>query len=226
MKNRFDIQPPTEAVFLCLKITRLLIEPGIDIADNQGLHFFAGLDLMPVAVVRMTGGTLKVDQRAGAFITEPLQVLYIVVVPVKAILPSVLQVDPLAEDYVYNSTYAFQENKMGMGRELEGLELYPINPTNMFNFEGGGKPVLTFGLHNIELPIAERDDSGGLAASIGNVAKAIYNGAASTFNEGMQGGNMGDMVADGVAEMGNTARRIENGEGTTADIENAVAAGL
>ena len=38
------------------------------------------------------------------------------------------QVDPLAEDYVYNSTYAFQENKMGMGRELEGLELYPINP--------------------------------------------------------------------------------------------------
>ncbi|MGI9527356.1 MAG: RHS repeat domain-containing protein [Weeksellaceae bacterium] len=34
-----------------------------------------------------------------------------------------MSVDPLAEDYVYNSTYAFQENKMGMGRELEGLEL-------------------------------------------------------------------------------------------------------
>lgn len=33
------------------------------------------------------------------------------------------QIDPLAEDYVYNSTYAFQENKMGMGVELEGLEL-------------------------------------------------------------------------------------------------------
>lgn len=33
------------------------------------------------------------------------------------------QVDPLAEDYMYNSTYAFQENKMGMGIELEGLEL-------------------------------------------------------------------------------------------------------
>src|SRR5690625_937034 len=32
-------------------------------------------------------------------------------------------VDPLAEQYAYNSTYAFQENKMGMGRELEGLEL-------------------------------------------------------------------------------------------------------
>ncbi|MGY3792179.1 DUF6443 domain-containing protein [Aquimarina sp. 433] len=33
------------------------------------------------------------------------------------------QIDPLAEDYTYNSTYAFQENKIGMGVELEGLEL-------------------------------------------------------------------------------------------------------
>lgn len=34
-----------------------------------------------------------------------------------------MSIDPLAEKYPYNSTYAFQENKMGMGRELEGLEL-------------------------------------------------------------------------------------------------------
>ncbi|PID68470.1 MAG: hypothetical protein CR989_05190, partial [Flavobacteriales bacterium] len=34
-------------------------------------------------------------------------------------------VDPLAKDYVYNSTYAFQENKLGMGIELEGAELVP-----------------------------------------------------------------------------------------------------
>lgn len=33
------------------------------------------------------------------------------------------QIDPLAEEYTYNSTYAFQENKMGMGVELEGLEM-------------------------------------------------------------------------------------------------------
>ena len=32
------------------------------------------------------------------------------------------QIDPLAEDYTYNSTYAFQENKLGSGIELEGLE--------------------------------------------------------------------------------------------------------
>ena len=33
------------------------------------------------------------------------------------------QIDPLAEDYMYNSTYAFQENKLGIGIELEGLEV-------------------------------------------------------------------------------------------------------
>ena len=35
-------------------------------------------------------------------------------------------VDPLAEEYTYNSTYAFQENKLGLGIELEGLELKRI----------------------------------------------------------------------------------------------------
>ena len=33
------------------------------------------------------------------------------------------QIDPLAEDYTYNSPYAFQENKLGVGIELEGLEV-------------------------------------------------------------------------------------------------------
>jgi len=41
------------------------------------------------------------------------------------------QIDPLAEDYVYNSTYAFQENKMGMGVELEGLELGNLSPIDV-----------------------------------------------------------------------------------------------
>jgi RHS repeat-associated protein len=34
-------------------------------------------------------------------------------------------VDPLAAKYPYNSAYAFQENKLGLGRELEGLQLGP-----------------------------------------------------------------------------------------------------
>lgn len=39
------------------------------------------------------------------------------------------QVDPLSENYYYNSTYAFQENKLGMGVELEGRELDPWSLT-------------------------------------------------------------------------------------------------
>ncbi len=35
-------------------------------------------------------------------------------------------IDPLAEKYTYNSTYAFAENKLGLGRELEGCELGPL----------------------------------------------------------------------------------------------------
>jgi RHS repeat-associated protein len=35
-------------------------------------------------------------------------------------------VDPLAASYVYNSPYSFAENKLGLGVELEGLELGPM----------------------------------------------------------------------------------------------------
>ena len=34
-------------------------------------------------------------------------------------------IDPKAEDYSYNATYAFSENKLGLGIELEGAEVYP-----------------------------------------------------------------------------------------------------
>ncbi len=34
-----------------------------------------------------------------------------------------IQIDPLADDFPYNSTYSFSENKLGLGVELEGLEL-------------------------------------------------------------------------------------------------------
>src|SRR6186713_164461 len=36
------------------------------------------------------------------------------------------QVDPLSEDYVHNSTYAFSENKVTSHVELEGLESFSI----------------------------------------------------------------------------------------------------
>jgi len=40
-----------------------------------------------------------------------------------------IQIDPLADKYVHNSTYAFSENKVTGHVELEGLESVSINPT-------------------------------------------------------------------------------------------------
>ncbi|MEV8577403.1 RHS repeat-associated core domain-containing protein, partial [Elizabethkingia anophelis] len=42
-------------------------------------------------------------------------------------------IDPLASKYPYNSPYALQENKLGMGVELEGLELFPFEFLLMSN---------------------------------------------------------------------------------------------
>jgi hypothetical protein len=45
--------------------------------------------------------------------------------PSDPVLGRFWQIDPLAEQYVYNSPYALQENKFGRGVELEGKELLP-----------------------------------------------------------------------------------------------------
>ncbi|MCQ4142678.1 RHS repeat domain-containing protein [Chryseobacterium sp. EO14] len=50
-------------------------------------------------------------------------------------------IDPLAEKYPYNSTFAFQENKLGMGVELEGLELLK-NHSGFFAIHGNEMKVV------------------------------------------------------------------------------------
>ncbi|QMU66453.1 MAG: hypothetical protein GKR88_20645 [Flavobacteriaceae bacterium] len=35
-----------------------------------------------------------------------------------------ISIDPVAQNYAYNSPYAFAENKLGLGGELEGKELF------------------------------------------------------------------------------------------------------
>ncbi|AXP80080.1 hypothetical protein CJ739_987 [Mariniflexile rhizosphaerae] len=126
------------------------------------------------------------------------------------------QIDPLAEDYVYNSTYAFQENKMGMGTELEGLELKEF----IFNDTGKGKPVLTLGLHHIKLPTINRMEGGGIIGFVENGLRSAWNGIAGTWNAGMDGANMGDITTEGFNEMGKMADRIVEGKGTVQDAEN------
>ena len=53
-------------------------------------------------------------------------------------------IDPLAEDFAYNATYAFAENKLGMGKELEGRELF--SNQMLFNIIRSGSE----GLQNIK----------------------------------------------------------------------------
>ncbi|SNY99680.1 DUF6443 domain-containing protein [Flagellimonas pacifica] len=85
------------------------------------------------------------------------------------------QIDPLAEDYPYNSTYAFQENKMGMGVELEGLELgnFPFDGSGIARaFESTINKVSNFlGLDKIE-PVVEASGDATLGLQAGFKVKA------------------------------------------------------
>lgn len=47
-----------------------------------------------------------------------------------------IEIDPLAEDYVYNSTYAFSENKVTNHIELEGLEAVSVGDPKQYLMEG------------------------------------------------------------------------------------------
>uniref|UniRef100_UPI0025F8E10E DUF6443 domain-containing protein n=1 Tax=uncultured Chryseobacterium sp. TaxID=259322 RepID=UPI0025F8E10E len=90
-------------------------------------------------------------------------------------------VDPLATKYPYNSTYAFQENKLGMGVELEGLELLK-NHTGFFVIRGNEMQVK-------RAPISQIDSNGYATftpASIGLTTKG-YNPGAARVSDGSVG---------------------------------------
>jgi RHS repeat-associated protein len=54
------------------------------------------------------------------------------------------QIDPVSDKYCFNSTYAYAEDKVTLGTDLEGLELLPSN-TGMFRMTAVSKPYY-FGL--------------------------------------------------------------------------------
>ncbi|WP_131701493.1 hypothetical protein [Chryseobacterium sp. FH2] len=62
-----------------------------------------------------------------------------------------IAIAPLSEKFRYNSTYAFQENKLGMGREFEGLELVPFEFLMMSN--SSVEPVIPIAEQIREAPI-------------------------------------------------------------------------
>ena len=89
-------------------------------------------------------------------------------------------IDPLATKYPYNSTYAFQENKLGMGVELEGLELLP-NHTGFFAIYNNQMTIK-------QAPGSQRDSNGRptfTAGAIGLTTKGYNpNGARITNGSG------------------------------------------
>jgi len=117
-----------------------------------------------------------------------------------------LSVDPLEGEYPWNSTYAFAENDIIRCVDLEGAEkLYSFefwsmdNPLSNYifnkNSEYSEKPVLTFGLHNIKLGhIDDWEYNNSLIVPfIHNSFGSLWNSAATTWNQGMQGRTLSHM---------------------------------
>lgn len=60
------------------------------------------------------------------------------------------QIDPLAEDYVYNSTYAFAENRVIDSAELEGLERIYAADGKFINQVGNSQEIRVMNNNNID----------------------------------------------------------------------------
>ncbi|MBB4808298.1 RHS repeat-associated protein [Chryseobacterium defluvii] len=90
-------------------------------------------------------------------------------------------IDPLAAKYPYNSTYAFQENKLGMGVELEGLELLK-NHTGFFAIHGNAMKVK-------RAPVSQADSNGKATFTAGDIGLTTkgYNPSGARITDGTTG---------------------------------------
>ncbi|WP_345988321.1 DUF6443 domain-containing protein [Chryseobacterium sp. Chry.R1] len=117
-------------------------------------------------------------------------------------------IDPLAEKYPYNSTYAFQENKMGMGVELEGLELLK-NHTGFFAINGNAMKVK-------RAPVSQTNSSGQATFTAGDIglSTAGYNPDEARFSSGSTGLRLNSYKYSGpvpdAVQMQNTRDKISN----------------
>jgi RHS repeat-associated protein len=131
-----------------------------------------------------------------------------------------ISIDPLAEDYPYNSTYAFQENKMGMGTELEGKELQvhiwltidaAINPNGVGAHTKGvvqGLANSAIGLWNaVTHPVETAKEIGNSALwlAVGSQASGSVDSLLGTNSSGA-----GDSI---LASVYNGANTLANGNG-------------
>ena len=123
-------------------------------------------------------------------------------------------IDPLAEDYAYNSTYAFQENKLGMGIELEGAELLDFGIaqylTGLFvNFENnvsGARSKISEAVENRKEALETGQEQNN--AQIANINVNVVRDAG--------------MISEGVSEIGseavNTTKQVIRDVADTAEV--------
>lgn len=113
-----------------------------------------------------------------------------------------LRVDPLASDYVYNTPYAYAENKLGMGFDLEGLELALFNDAAQWLIN-----------KTIQNPTGSAATTLGAVAGVGNFAQGTVTGAVNLVT------NPPNITPQGTAEAGvqlglgvfNRINTIQNG---------------
>jgi RHS repeat-associated protein len=115
-----------------------------------------------------------------------------------------MSIDPLTEKYTYNSPYAFQENKMGMGRELEGLELLPNDIFHYLLRKGVELKIkLETPRNNLNTAIVNRVNVG-----ISGREKSNTNVAGLNVNKVTDYGTMGQSVKTIAKETKTTTKEI------------------
>jgi len=90
------------------------------------------------------------------------------------------QPDPLKGKYPWNSTYAFQENKLGLGVELEGLELGSLYGNNMWSYQAAQNP----GKAPVDISPETRARVFGTLQMIGGTVEIIGSGVGDAFTGG------------------------------------------
>jgi hypothetical protein len=118
------------------------------------------------------------------------------------------------------------KNKVTIGPITSSRE--PDLPWYLNESEYGGKPVLTLGTHNIKLPYLERSEYGNNILENGdvflkNTIGSVYNGLASTWNDGMAGKEGAAMMFEGDSDMESSIRHIARGKINAEEIEGLTA---
>ncbi len=126
-------------------------------------------------------------------------------------------IDPLAEEYTYNSTYAFQENKLGLGIELEGLELFERIKNGVTQFLTGADDL------------AQKNVKNNIKAKFENAKTSKPNAIENSKHEKLMDtskalGNMGEGVIEatkGTAQVAGTVLEVSGDAVSTVGVYTA-----